>query len=733
MSFGHLLCLGSCGLAAFAAAVSAQAPGASMPRARLVAQVGRVAQGQAPTIDGKLDDECWRTAPAIGELTMVEPWEGRAPSRSTVTKLLHDRDNFYIALWCEEDPAAVIATMRARDARLDPDDRVEIVLDPLESRQIAYFFQIGAGGSIGDGLISANGNKFDKPWDTIWSGAVTRGDAGWFAEIAIPFASLPRREAGGSWGFNLRRHARARSEEYQWNNPRQQVSFFRPSEFGTIEGFGEIDSGLGLEVVPYVSLNVGRDRRAADDSWDVDPDAGGEIYWRLSPSMKLATTVFTDFAQTEVDGRQINLNRFPLFFPEKRDFFLDGAGYFQFGASNAGNTTFLPYFSRRIGLSPDGTPIPLLGGVKLAGRSGPFEVGLLDVQADSSATTDEENLAVARVRYSLAEETAIGLIATHGDPSSAGDNSVFGVDFYHRWPAFIGDLDLQLQIDAAGSTGSQAGDEGESLGVDLRSRGREWELQLGTRWISEDFAPELGFVSRTGTRASVFEVGYRPRVDEGGTVRNWIFVGSAQRAASETGELQDASLRLDQLGLRLQTDDSVYVFVYDQFERVEDDFTLFGGSTTVFAGDYDTVRGGARITSSEARPWNVDVRYETGEFFDGHSDDFVTQGQWRTSALLHLGADYRTTKVDLGPGRGFTTQIGAARVDLHFSPVLSVYNLVQYDNESNEIGWQSRLRWSYAPGSDFFAVLGTTWLREDGAVTPTEQTMAFKVQHTLRF
>ncbi len=717
------------------AAARAQDPAAepAAQRLRKVAQVGRVAVGDAPKIDGRLDDACWRDAPAIGELTMVEPWEGRAPTRPTVVKLLHDRERLYLALWCYEEPDAVIASMRARDAQLDPDDRVEIVLDPLESRQIAYFFQVGAAGSIGDGLISANGNKFDKPWDTIWSGQVTRSDEGWFAELAIPFRSLPRREGARTWGFNLRRHARARNEAYQWDNARQQVSFFRPSELGTIEGFGEVDAGIGVDVVPYVSTNLSRDRSAADDGWDSDLDAGGEIYWRITPSMKLATTVFTDFAETEADGRQINLNRFPLFFPEKRDFFLDGSGYFAFGASDAASTTFLPFFSRRIGLGSDGTPIPLLGGIKLTGRSGPFEVGLLDVVADDSPLTDRENLAVARVRYSLAEETAVGVIATNGNPQSTGDNSVFGADFYHRWPRFVGDLDLQVQLDVAGSNGAGDGTDGESFGVDLRSRGREWQFEVGTRWIGEHFTPALGFVSRRDTRAATFEAGYRPRVDEGGAVRNWIIVGSASRNESWHGEPQESRLGIDQLGLQLQSADTAYVFAYDKFERVETDFTLFGGSTTVFAGDYRNTRAGVRLTSSEGRPWNGDVRFETGEFFDGHSDDVVIEGSWRTSALLHLGANYRTTRVDLGPGRGFTTQIGAARVDLHFTSRLSVYNLVQYDNESNVIGWQSRLRWVYDEGCDFFAVFGTSWLREDGAVAPVEQSLALKLQHTLRF
>ena len=186
----------------------------------------------------------------------------------------------------------------------------------------------------------------------------------------------------------MKRHLRARNEELQWANPSQSVPFFRISEFGTIEGFGEVDGGIGLEVVPYVAATLARDRTAAETGCDLDPDMGGETYYRVSPSLTFATTVFTDFAQTESDSRQINLNRFPLFFPEKRDFFLDGESYYNFGSQQAGGTRFLPYFTRRIGLS-DGNPVPILWGLKMQGEAGPFEVGLLDVQVDGTDTSSQ--------------------------------------------------------------------------------------------------------------------------------------------------------------------------------------------------------------------------------------------------------------------------------------------------------------------------------------------------------
>ncbi len=718
---------------------SAQEPTAE--RLRRTAQVGRVEAAEAPQIDGNLEDPCWATAPAIGELTMVEPWAGRAPTQHTVVKLLHDRHHLYIGLWCfDDDPSQIRASMRARDARLDPDDRVEIMLDPFENRRTAYFFQIGAGGSIGDILISNNGGKFDKPWDTIWSGASKVTAEGWMAEIAIPFRSIPRRDGARSWGFNLKRYVRTRNEDYQWDNATQSVSFFRVSECGTIDGFGEIDGGIGLEVVPYVTAGVARDRSAADPGWDSDPDAGGEMYYRLSPSMMLTTTVLTDFAETEADGRQINLNRFPLFFPEKRDFFLEGISYFSFGATNAGGSTFLPFFSRRIGLAGDGTKIPLLGGVKLTGEAGPFEIGLLDVQTDEVPTIDSQNLAVARLKYAIDDQTTVGLIGTNGAPSGDGENQVVGADFYHRIPQFLGDLDLRATIDVLGSSGSRdsSGAEsknGESFGALLESRGREWDVQTGVRWVAENFDPALGFVRRRGSRASNAQIAYLPRVGEGGVIRNYNIRVATSRNETWDGDTQAQQFGIDKLGVDLHSGDSVFLYGRRAFDRVDEDFELFGGSTTVFAGDYWGNRGGLQVITTEGRAWNGSFALETGDFFDGKSDSLLSDFEWRSSSVLHFGIGYATNRVDLGPGRAFTTQIGSVRGDLYFSPALSLRNLVQFDNESNVLGWQSRLRWIYAPGCDFFAVLGTSWLHDDddGSLPPTEQSLELKVSHSLRF
>ncbi len=726
------------GVRALAAVVVAGglAAQAGVAPARRTCAVGRVAEAEAPTIDGALDDACWQAAPTIGALAMVEPFEGRAPTQATVVKLLHDRHNLYLALWCDDnDPSSIRARERERDAQLDPDDRVEILFDPFENRRTAYFFQIGAGGSIGDGLSSHNGSRFDKPWDTVFDGAARVTARGWQAEIAIPFRSLPRKPGASSWGFNLRRLKRSSGEVSQWANPTQSVSFFRTSELGTMAGLGAIDDGLGVDVVPYAAAGVRRDRTAADRGADFEPDGGVDVFYRVTPELTFAATAFTDFAETESDSRQINLGRFPLFFPEKRDFFLEGAGYFAFGAASNAGPAVLPFFSRRIGLDAGGDVVPVLAGTKLTGEAGPLDLGVLAVETDPRGGAVPDLLAVARLRYSLAEQTAVGVIATSGAPDGGGDNQVGGVDFYHRVARFVGDLDLQLFASLVASHRDGGGGDGHDADLEARARGREWGLGLGVRWTSDAFDPALGFVRRRGVRQYSVTPSFAPRLDGDGAWRNFAFEGLCRWTQSFAGDATDEfEAGIDFAGIESHQGDRCGVTATRKFERVTQDFALFAGTSTIAAGEYWSARGGVDFGTSDGRDLSVLGRATWGDFYDGTSTELLLEGALRASALLHFGLGYQSTVVDLGPGRSFATQIGDARVELHASTRLSLRNLVQFDNESQQLGWQSRLRWITTPGNDFFAVFGAGWDRlDDGALAPTQQRLTFKLQQTLRF
>lgn len=691
-------------------------------------QISRIASERAPTLDAQFDEPCWQRVAPIGELVEVEPVEGRLPAHRTVIRLIHDADNIYMALQCfDPQPDTIRASQRQRDANLDPDDRVEWLFDTFDNDRLAYWFQIGAGGSRGDALIAQGGNSFNKSWDTIWDGTSRITAEGWQAEVAIPFRSIAQTEGGGTWGFNIRRLHRTANAEYRWNSPLQSQRFFWVAEAGVLTGLGKTNQGLGLDFVPYAALQTRR-TRSVDPDFDVDPDLGGEIFYRITPQLIVSTTFFTDFAQTENDGRQINTNRFPLFFPERRDFFLADANRFEFGS---GNRSLLPFFSRRVGLA-SGQRVPILAGAKLTGEAGPWSMGILSVQTDDAEGLETGgNLSVARVNYAVAGETQIGGIVTHGRPTSSGDNTVVGIDAYHREPDFIGDTDLRLWGSALMSQTSGAGGDGSAWELRARGQGSEWSWGGRSTWITSDFNPELGFLRRRGIKQQTLDLGYTRRINQP-WIRRWEAGVSANWVLSEGNDTLDLEFEVDELGVSTNEGDSISIFGERRFERISAPFTLFDGQATIQAGDYWTSRAGLRIGSGEGRPFSASASVSTGNYFDGSRVRTSVEADWRTGPLLILGAEVSNNFIEL-PTADVSTVVVEGRVDFHFSPWASWLNLVQFDNESDLLGVQSRLRWILRPGSDLFVVASGGWLRQDGSLIPEDQDLTLKIAHTIRF
>jgi hypothetical protein len=703
------------------------------PRPVRNATIGRIDAEQAPRIDGELSDACWQGAPAIGELVEVEPRVGAVPGQRTVVRILHDARHFFMAIECfDDDPESIRATQRARDAELNPDDRVEWFFDTFRSRRNAVWFQIGAAGSRGDALL---GEGFEKSWDTIWDGASRVTPRGWQAEVEIPFQSLAFPDGASSWGFNIRRLRRKTNEEYRWANIDQGQNFFRVAVAGALEGLGALEHGIGLDVVPFVAFQARRARLGGED-WRRDPDAGGDLFYRLTPSLSVAATFFTDFAETENDERQINLTRFPLFFPEKRDFFLEDASRFTFGPSSGrrgGGGSFVGFFSRRIGLDAGGDEVPILAGAKISGEEGPWEIGFLDVWTDATDNVgSERNLGVLRVKRALGEQTTLGVLGTLGRPTDPGRNATLGLDFYHREERFIGDQDLRVWIYGMGSQTSGPGGDGDIFGAEARGEGREWRWQAGSRWTTADFNPELGFIRRTGVKELDTDLRWLPR-PEAGPVRNWEFGLGTRTVLDESNTVQDFEVRLQPLGVEIHNGDEASLSVERGFERVDRDFTIFRDRITVPAGDYWRTRVGLDLESSPGRRVASDLRFSTGDFFFGTSHEASADVNWRPAALLTLGGEYEWRQIRLA-GERFDAQVVEGRLDFDFSVDLTLRNLVQYDNESRELGVQSRLRWTLEPGSDVFVVVGGGWQRgDDGVLRPDEQEITVKALHTFRF
>ncbi|MFT7670166.1 MAG: hypothetical protein ACI8X5_002873 [Planctomycetota bacterium] len=703
--------------------------GAQVPQEKPRASIPRVTQEiSPPELDGRLNEPFWDECLVITDLRQTVPVAGAAPSEDTEVLLAYDETNLYIGLRCwDKNPSGIRATQMARDANLDPDDRVEIVFDAFNNNIGAFWFQLGAAGSRGDALISSNGNAFNKRWDTIWYGESKITSEGWFGEIRIPFASINFDPENPEWGFNVRRHIRRHTEEVRWSKPDPRLRFFAPANAGTLEGFGGMNQGIGLDFIPfYVGAYTNLDTQG--EHWE--GDAGFDLFYRISPNTKLSLSYNTDFAETEVDARRVNLTRFPLFFPEKRKFFLEDSGIFNFGGGggNGGNNP-IPFFSRRIGIDGEGNEVPLLANAKLTSTGDGYSFGLLDSQTKTSGDLDARNLFAGRFAKNIFEQSSVGVIYTHGDPTGAQDDFTAGADLNLRTDSFMGDHSLRFTSYLLSTESDDTSGDNLAYATRIEYPNDEIVASAGYSTIESNFDPALGFVARAGIRQYDASFAYRPRLYN--SVRRLEFQVSPLLITSTSGESQSKRLALTPFAVDWESDDEFQIQVVPQQETLTEEFDIHD-SVSIPIGTHDFVRYVARFETSDRRAVSVELRYETGSFYDGNRNDYRVELDWRASKYAILGAQYDLNDVDLAEG-SFDVNIASFKLDLLLSPRASWSNFVQWDDGSDNLGLNSRARYIFEPGQDLFIVLNQGWLTEDNGFAPTSSDLRFKVSYTFRF
>jgi hypothetical protein len=690
-----------------------------------------------PTVDGRIGVEEWSAAALLTDFRQVEPVEGAEPTERTEVRLMVDADALYVAFRCfDSDAAAIISSQMTRDAEISPDDRVEFVVDTFLDRRNAYFFQTNPTGAKGDALIINNMASFVKSYDTIFESRSTIDAEGWSCEFALPAKSLSFEPAHDAFGFNFMRLVKRKNELIRWATPTRLAALYQPVTAGTLEGVGVLDPGVGLDVVPHATFRLDRDHRARDDDATLDP--GVDVRWRITPYLTGVLTVNTDFADTEVDDAIVNLTRFPVFFPEKRDFFLEDAGIFTFGGLRE---TTSPFYSRRIGLSSAGRPVPLLAGAKLTGRVGDLNVGLLDVLQDEEAGVEGRNLAVARVSANVFEESQVGAIFTYGDPRTNGDNAVAGVDFSYRTRDFLGDKVLRVDAFAVGSEDSPdpasglSDETGYFYGLTASYPNDVWRLTAGYRETSDDFRPDLGFIGRRDDRNAFGLFEFRPRV--GGGVRRLVFSAEPDVHWSlADGDIDSAEVELKPAGVEFESEDAAFLFVTPTRERLTDPFQI-ADATTLAPGVYDFVRAGAEIETSDARALSGRLRLETGSFYDGDADGLEAEVTVRFPPHVRVSLAYERFHADL-PAGSFTTNLWRSKLRVDFTPDVSWSTIAQTDDVSDTLGVQSRLRYIHAPGREAALVFTRNWTTEDplsgrSRLYPERTELALKLEYVFRF
>ena len=696
---------------------SGQTGAVPAPMARAARAAGAI------RIDGVLDEEAWRHATPIGRLVQAEPNEGASASEDTEVRVLVTESVLYFGVVCHDrTPSGIVSTHLTRDAELESDDSVLVALDPFLDHRNGFFFQVNPAGARADGQIANNSEDRSLDWDGIWEAATRMTDQGWVAELAIPFKTLRFKPGQTTWGLNVERRIKRRNETDRWASARRDSWATNLAEAGQIEGLEGIHQGRGLDIRPYGSGGEeNRDGRLA---------GGFDVFKNLTPNMNASVTVNTDFAETEVDARQVNLTRFPLFFPEKRAFFLEGAGVFDVAATTS--EAVLPFFTRRIGLL-GGQEVPILVGTKIVGRQSDYNVGVLDVQTRALDGNQDaaQNLFAARVSRNVFRQSWVGAIVTHGNPQGIGGNSLVGVDARFATSTFHGDKNLSsswflLRTDDQGSRTSDY-----AFGGNVDYPNDLWDTSFGYREIGENFRPALGFVPRPGIRRISPGLAFKPRPGRWG-IRQMHFELEPVWVSDLHNVVQSWEAFTAPFNVEMESGEHFEFNYLPQYERLPEPFEIADG-VTIPVGSYRTTRWGVQVETADKRRWVAQADYGWGAFYSGTRREL--QLGFTLKPSTHVAATIELDRNDIALREGsFQTQVVTLRGDYNFSPDVSWANLVQYDNESRLLGCQSRFRWILRPGNDLFLVLNRGWLRRqiDGRYLPSFDKGSLKLQYTFR-
>jgi hypothetical protein len=741
------------GLALAVAGARAQELESTTPDGRKTVRIVRTAT--PPVIDGKLDDAVWQQAGLITSLHQIRPGDGTPPSEPTEVYLLYDDDNFYIgARMHDSDPSLIVAPTFRHGQGLGPDDRLVVIFDPFNTGRSGYRFETNANGVRHDALYT-NVSSFQQDWSVIWDTQATIDDTGWVAEMAIPFKSLPFDPSLDTWGFNFGRGIRRRGEEMAWVSRNRT---YNPSILGQVTGLTGMDQGLGLDVVPSMALT--RKKAFVTGAADSDTEPSLDVFYRFTPSLNGSLTINTDFSATEVDTRQVNLTRFNLFFPEKRDFFLADADLFEFGrisgsgvndsneaTSRPSRESARPFFSRKIGLSAGGTPVDIDYGGKVSGRVGRFSIGSLAIHQDEfglagqSGFVEAKDLFVGRVTANVLDESAIGLVMTDGDPASNGDNSVVGADFRFLNSRLPGGRALEAdawyqQSDTPGLVGDDA-----AWGVGISAPNTAgFKGGFAVKEIEQNFNPALGFISRDGVRDTAFDLGYTKffsgrslqRMNFGVDGQRFDLLDGAGRQSDQlVFKLFDVETnQRDGIRLRYITNEEVVAGPFNIYVNVADPTRNVAIQPGVYSFDEASVRFG----TGNQRRLSGNVTYLQGDFYNGRRTNMAGNFSWKPSRNFILNLDYDWNDVEMPQGN-FATRLVGLSTQVVFSTQLAWITLMQYDNVSEVLGVNTRLHWIPKAGREGFIVLNHNLedFDKDSSFHSVAANLNVKFKYTFRF
>ncbi len=668
--------------------------------------VGRLAAGAR--IDGRLDEPAWAAADSIADLTTTEPVEGGRPAGRTVVRVLADGGGILIGVRADDpEPDRITSFARDRDANLQNEDHIRIVLDTYRDGRSGYVFAVNPNAARYDALVANQGEGENSDWDAVWEAATQRSPNGWVAEVRIPVKSLLFARGLDAWGFNIQRRVQRIQETARWASPVRNYKVTHVSRAGVLVSLPAFDLGVGLAVRPSVTAGMNRPTNVASARGDVDLSA--DITQRLGANTLASLTVNTDFAETEVDTRRTNLTRFPLFFPEKRTFFVEGADIFDFGLGLGGSTgrgsDVLPFFSRRVGLL-SGREVPLDVGGKVNGRLGSSNFGALVVRTSRVDTLPTDNtLGVVRLRQNVLGESSVGAIATVGDPVGRPGSWLAGADAIYQTSRFQGDKNFLIGVwgismDRDGLRGRKT-----AYGLKIDYPNDLWDVAATYKMLGDGFDPSLGFVPRRGVHIGTLNINYFPRPQRpilGLRVRQIMNEFHNTLVTDLDGRWESYRVFLAPINWRFESGDRFEFNIVPVGERLVDTFTV-ANAVNIPPGSHHWNRYRIEGQFAAKRTLSGQLTWWFGEFYSGTLDEVSLTSAWKPSAafIVELNATRNTGRLREGD---FTQSVIGTRVRVNLSSDLQVSSYVQYDDQTDDFGTNTRLRWTFNPLGELFVV-----------------------------
>ena len=679
-----------------------------------------------PQIDGILDDAVWAQAASFDDLHQFLPVDHGEPSERTVVYVTFDEDNLYIAARLfDSEPSEIRARQLVQGGSLRYDDTFGVYIDPYNNKRTGYHFQANPN-SIRSEAVFETPTELNWDWEGVWHAESRIDEEGWTAEMVVPFRTLNFESSNPTWGFTVERTIQRKQEGIAWVSYNRQLN---PAAAGLITGLAGVEQGVGLDVVPSLISSQDKDFETGSTTSDIEPSL--DVFYKFTPALTGVLTLNTDFSATEVDDRQINLSRFSLFFPEKRDFFLQDVDIFSFGGLERNG---IPFFSRRIGLGANGEPVGIDAGAKLTGRVGRWNIGVLDIQEEAHAGIDSQNLFVGRIAANVFRESSVGMILTDGDPNSNADNSLVGFDFRYQnttlgdGKAIQGELWYQ-QSDTEGIDGEDA-----SYGLRMAAPNNEgWRGEFNYQQIQENFNPALGFVNRSNIEATEAQFGYTFRPDHAWIRSVETGMNYENYEILTTGMVDTQQLFVELFELETNAGDGIGLQYNRERQVLVEDFEIVDG-VIIPVGDYEYGALGVELSGAEQRAFAPSIEISSGDFFNGDITSIEAGIEWRPNNKLFMNLEYEYNDVEL-PAGDFVTRLIQVRANYAFNVRWSWVNLIQYDNESSEVGINSRLRWNPRSGQDFYLVINHGFDAESAFrnLRSVESQVSLKYTHTFRF